>query len=194
MPTGYTASVQDGKIDFKQFALQCARAFGATIMQRDEPMNELPKIQEPSDYHSKRLTQLSEQIEVINKMSLEEAAQASIKKHNDDIAYYDKSDKEMLEVKSNYTTMLEKSKAWVTPSDEFIELKDFMIKQLTESIDFDCSPFTRKISPITDGETYKAEQLAKIHKDIFYHTAENKKEIERTNARNKWIETLYNSL
>jgi hypothetical protein len=28
MPTGYTVEVGEGKIDFKEYALGCARAFG----------------------------------------------------------------------------------------------------------------------------------------------------------------------
>lgn len=37
MPTGYTASVQEGKVtEFRDFAMECARAFGALVMMRDE--------------------------------------------------------------------------------------------------------------------------------------------------------------
>ena len=38
MPTGYTADIQDGKITtLREYALSCARAFGALIMMRDDP-------------------------------------------------------------------------------------------------------------------------------------------------------------
>jgi len=37
MPSGYTSDLYEGKnISFTQFALQCARAFGAAIDQRDD--------------------------------------------------------------------------------------------------------------------------------------------------------------
>lgn len=36
MPTGYTAAIKYG-ITFKEFALDCARNFGACISMRDEP-------------------------------------------------------------------------------------------------------------------------------------------------------------
>lgn len=42
MPTGYTADIKDG-ITFRDFALRCARAFGATIMQRDEDISIPPR-------------------------------------------------------------------------------------------------------------------------------------------------------
>ena len=58
MPTGYTAGVADGSIiDFNEYALQCARNFGACILLRDEPLSsEIPEF-EPSDYHEKALTE-----------------------------------------------------------------------------------------------------------------------------------------
>ena len=34
MPTGYTADIKDG-IDFKTYAMNCARAFGARVMLRE---------------------------------------------------------------------------------------------------------------------------------------------------------------
>lgn len=37
MPTGYTSPLYEGKeISFEQFALRCARNFGALVMMRDE--------------------------------------------------------------------------------------------------------------------------------------------------------------
>ena len=36
MPTGYTAGILEGET-FEQYALQCAKAFGALVMMRDEP-------------------------------------------------------------------------------------------------------------------------------------------------------------
>ena len=44
MPTGYTADIKDG-ISFQTYALNCARAFGACVMLRDEP----------GDYHLKAM-------------------------------------------------------------------------------------------------------------------------------------------
>ena len=56
MSTGYTCQVADGEItDFKQFLLQCSRAFGACIQQRDDPHSDLPKRMEVSNYHKDEL-------------------------------------------------------------------------------------------------------------------------------------------
>ena len=64
MPTGYTADVMDGKVtDFKLFAMQCARAFGALVIMRDEPLNaEIPDEFSPSNYHFQELEQARERL------------------------------------------------------------------------------------------------------------------------------------
>jgi len=46
MPTGYTAKLCEGEQSFGEFALGCARAFGACVMQREDSMDDLPKARE----------------------------------------------------------------------------------------------------------------------------------------------------
>ena len=54
MPTEYTHYIKDG-ISFKEFALKCARAFGACITMKEDPMDvEIPKFK-PDTYYHKRL-------------------------------------------------------------------------------------------------------------------------------------------
>jgi hypothetical protein len=43
-------------------------------------------------------------------------------------------------------------------------------------------------------DAYFAEAVSKAARDINYHTAEQAKEVERTNGRNEWIDQLYKSL
>jgi len=59
MPTGYTYPVVEGKItEFSDFALSCARAFGALITMRDDPHDTpIPETFEPSDYNAKKLAE-----------------------------------------------------------------------------------------------------------------------------------------
>src|SRR5688572_13460567 len=63
MPTGYTAGILSGETkSFKQFAIDCMRAFGATIHMRDEPMDKPYEPRTPSEYYSKRIGELKKQI------------------------------------------------------------------------------------------------------------------------------------
>jgi hypothetical protein len=51
MPTGYTAMIEEREdVTFREFALTCARAFGACIMQRDNSLAEPPKPREVDKY------------------------------------------------------------------------------------------------------------------------------------------------
>ena len=40
MPTGYTAIIEDDpNCTFEQYLMRCARAFGATVTMRDDPLD-----------------------------------------------------------------------------------------------------------------------------------------------------------
>ena len=59
MPSGYTENIYYGKeVTFKDFALGCARAFGACVMQRDDPADVKPKIMPEESYHTEKLKEL----------------------------------------------------------------------------------------------------------------------------------------
>ena len=74
MPTGYTCDVVSGKIDtFEKFALQCARAFGATITMRDDPFDApIPEKFEPSDYNLKRLIEVKHELKRLQSLTAEQ--------------------------------------------------------------------------------------------------------------------------
>lgn len=63
MPTGYTAAFSDRDVPFREFALQCARAFGACIMQRDDNPNDPPKHREVSAFYQESVDRDTQAIE-----------------------------------------------------------------------------------------------------------------------------------
>ena len=73
MPTGYTAEIKDG-ISFETYALKCARAFGACIMQRDDNSNSGAKLQEPSDYHYKQVAEADLRLSKATSMSIKDCS------------------------------------------------------------------------------------------------------------------------
>lgn len=80
MATGYTCDVSDGKITtLRDFALRCARAFGALITMRDEPFDApIPEKFEPhTDYHDKAIREAREQLEKLSAMSPAQVAKAA---------------------------------------------------------------------------------------------------------------------
>jgi len=195
MPTGYTAGIADGTTaDFRTFALTCSRAFGATVMQRDDPMNEPPKHREPTDYHVKAIAEARAEEERLGRLTDDEALvemleeRTKAEQYAADYAALKDADR------SRYEAMLAEVEAWEPPTPDHAELKAFMRQQIEQSINFDCSDYTPAVPPIVTASEWLAEKRAKAARDVAYHSEGNAKEIERCAQANAWIDALYASL
>lgn len=193
MPTGYTADIYDGKdVSFSDFALKCARAFGACIEQRDDDLNDKPKLIEKTkdSYSLKRL-------EEAKKWKKPTKAEFDVYVKLQTAYYNEKIDKQN-KLKASYQKMLDKANAWTPPTKEHEGLKKFMIEQLNSSIEFDCGfeYYQRELNNIKQltYNQYVKNMRASNKRDIEYHTNELKKDNERTDNRNAWISALYKSL
>lgn len=195
MPTGYTSLIQDGA-DFKQFALSCARAFGAAIMQRDDPSDTPLKTEyEPSDYHIKELEKANEQKEKLDSLTdsdwqlmLDNEFEAEQKR----IAEYAKQE---AETEKKYNSVLEKAKAWIPPTSDHVGIKEFMVKQIEDSINFDCKHYKdKKPEPKLSLEDFKSKKYDSVNWSINYHTKEHDAEVKRAKERTEWLTSYVNSL
>ncbi len=193
MPTGYTADIYEGKdISFSDFALKCARAFGACIEQRDDDPNDKPKLIEKTkdSYNIKKLEEAKKW-----KKPTKAEFDAYVKKQT---AYYNEQIDKQNKLKASYQRMLDKANAWTPPTKEHEGLKKFMINQLTESMEFDCSNdyYQRELNNIKQltYNQYVNDMRDSNRRDIEYHTNALKEDNERVDTRNAWISALYKSL
>lgn len=193
MPTGYTADIYDGKdISFSDFALKCARAFGACIEQRDDDPNDKPKLIEKTkdNYHIKKIEKSKKW-----KKPTKAEFDAYVKNQT---AYYNEQIDKQNKLKASYQKMLDKVNDWTPPTSEHEGLKKFMIEQLTNSLEFDCSNdyYQRELNNIKQltYNQYVKDMRDSNKRDIEYHTNELKKDNERVDTRNEWISALYKSL
>lgn len=193
MPTGYTADIYDGKdISFSDFALKCARAFGACIEQRDDDLNDKPKLIEKTkdSYNIKKL-------EEAKKWKKPTKAEFDVYVKLQTAYCNEKIDKQN-KLKASYQRMLDKANAWTPPTKEHEGLKKFMINQLTESMEFDCSNdyYQRELNNIKQltYNEYVKDMRDRNKRDIEYHTNALKEDNERVDTRNAWISALYKSL
>lgn len=199
MPTGYTASIKDG-ITFQEYAMGCARAFGATITMRDSPRDTpIPDEFEPSNYHRESIEKSEVRLAEVKAMSVDECAVAAEKERQEKIKYHRGKIAEDKALEIKYRAMLEQAKSFVPPSEEHKEFAKFLVSQVEESIKFDCSSNYNKselakLDAEQDPEEWRAEQMAELGQSISYHFKEHAKEIERTNSRNKWVRQLRESL
>lgn len=193
MPTGYTAAIADG-IDFKTFVMQCARAFGATITMRDEPLDaEIPDEFQPSDYHVKVLKDAKDKLAQLTAMSPESAEHAAHQDYVDRLKDHRRYLREKQELREKYNAMLAQAKAWVPPSADHAQLKTFMIEQITGSIDFDCSVHLSPPERLS-GAQWLENQINQATRDIAYHTKHDDEERERAQSRSQWVRQLRESL
>jgi hypothetical protein len=198
MPTGYTWGVSNGSITSeKEYILQCARAFGATIMMRDEPLSTpIPDEFPLSSYHSEKLNQLNVELEEVNKLSDAEIEER-IELENWNAIESNKRYRNENEVENKrYEDMLIKVNEWNPPTEEHVSLKKFCIDQIIESTKWqtDLDKFYPLEIPKLNPEEWKINRIERINKDILYHTRHHEEEVARTKNRNVWIQQLRESL
>lgn len=196
MPTGYTADIEKG-ITFQQFAMGCARAFGACVEMRDDPQAKaIPDEFKPSDYHVRALREANTELENLEKLTIEEVREHALLEYEKEFERITKEIDKDRKLMGQYKAMLKQVKAWQPPTSEHVGLKEFMVSQIEGSIDFDgMGDYYRKHPAILlSGSEWLVGEKAKARRDISYHTEEHQKEIDRTNGRNQWTKDLRESL
>lgn len=194
MPTGYTHKIKD-RISFKEYAMICARAFGATITMRDDSIDDEIPIFEASTYHKDNIDKHKNKLKKLINMSIDVANQKAEKEYQENLKYKEEAIKEDNDLKEKYEIMLLKTNEWQSPSLDHNEFKRFMISQIEDSIKFDCGGcyLTQEVEKLT-GEEWLELQIEGANRDIKYHKKEWLKEVERTDGRNLWIKLLRESL
>lgn len=193
MPIGYTALIKDG-IDFKTYAMGCARAFGACIMLRDEPADvPIPERFEPSDYHLDKIEDAKAALTRAEAMTKEEAEAAAQEEYQKAVDYRDHSIWRDHQLRQKYEAMLAEVEAWEPPTPAHIDLKKFMGDQIRESIGFDCG-WHQPAPTLKSPMEFKAAAIEAAKRDLAYHTKEYAAEVERAEGRTAWVKALRDSL
>jgi hypothetical protein len=194
MPTGYTYPVVDGKVtEFPEFALSCARAFGALIMMRDAPLAaEIPDEFEPSDYSAKKLVEAKAKLKKLHSLSPAQVQHKADESYAIQLkAHLDYRARMRLE-NDRLDTMLKQVRSWRPPTSEHKGLKEFMIEQLTSS-KHDMKWGSEE--PVKQSaQAWLAREIASAEREVAYHTQEDEKEKERTTGRTEWVRQLRASL
>jgi len=198
MPTGYTAVIGEG-ITFKNFALSCARAFGAIVTMRDDPADApIPDEFKPSEYSERQLSLATDRVEKLKAMKDAECTRQAKADYEKQVQHHKDGIAKDATLKAKYEAMLAEVEAWTPPSPDHEGLKKFMRDQIAESIRFDCGGHhhrdaLKELRPMT-GKEWRQSELNKSLQEISYHSKSQKEENERTAARNKWIRQLRESI
>ena len=203
MPTGYTAGILDGKITtFQQFAKQCMRAFGATIHMRDDDMDAEFQKRTPSDYYINEISKAKKSLKDAEKLSDKVIISIKKKELEKDKKYHIKSIKKIKIDAKKMNKILKDIEAWQPPTSDHTGIKEFMIEQITTTIDFDCKTkyHDEGLAKIEsellklNAKHIRKEMVAKAKKDLAYHTKQYNEDVERCNKSNKWVDDFISSL
>jgi hypothetical protein len=197
MPTGYTSDLYEGKdVSFPEFAMRCARAFGALVQMRDMPPDApIPDQFAPHSYHKEALERAQRQLEEVTSWDAKEAERGAERSHQELLKETLKGKVSSRALKKRYETMLEKVATWEPPTSDHERLKQYMTEQLQQSLDFDCATSLYYELPARlTGEEYREQQIAAAQRDIEYHSEQYTGEVERAEERTEWVKQLRESL
>lgn len=194
MPTGYTSDLYEGKPQtFAEFAMKCARAFGALIAMREDPMDApIPDEFAPSDYHVKALDDARADLANVLAWGFDQSNREADADYERSLASHEKHQADARAVVARYHAMLAEVRAWTPPTPDHAEFRKFMVDQLESSIRHD-GPFGAAPDRMS-GRDYRAMRIDKAHRDIAYHEKGQAAEIERARSRTAWVRDLRASL
>ncbi len=196
MPTGYTSRIKDGQT-FEEYALGCARAFGALVIMRDDNMDApIPEEFSPSQWHIDERAKDTAEHSRISNMTEEEAEAKSILAYATSHEQIEKRILEDRELMSRYRAMRSEAVKWEPPTTKHTKLKEFMLSQLDSSIEHDSMEdyYRRNPAIALTGVEWRDRRIEELNRSIVYHTTEYEKELERNNDRNAWVKALRDSL
>jgi predicted nucleic acid-binding Zn-ribbon protein len=194
MPTGYTHAVCEGKVtEFSEFAMQCARAFGALITMRDDPMDAtIPdEIVPDTRYYDERIDSDMNRMRDVQAMSNAEADAAAAADYEQEMESQRRylADKEI--EASRLNDMMMKVRDWTPPTSDHVEMKSFMLEQLRISLPGDYAP---AVPERLDGKTWRRSQIDSLAASVARNKEEREKEIGRARGRTEWVKALRSSL
>ena len=200
MPSGLTYKIHNGEeLTLRDFALRCVRQLGAGYFASQQGEKELPKDKAPilkvDNYHERKILEAEEELEKWENLrnNLEEAQKLYDEQYAQNMQYNTAVNEERKEIEKRYNTVLEKVKAWDIPI-EYNSLKELMLKQLTESIKWDCSPYTPYKEEKVPIEEWIEIRVKLAKRDLDYHTKEFQEEKRRITEYNNYLKGLYNAL
>lgn len=197
MPSGYTSKIYDGKeVCGADFIADCAKGFGAYITVRDLLDSEKPDHFEPDSFYIDRAKQWEKELEKLLGMTEEEAQHEADEEYERKIANRENAIKNKNELRQRYEKVLEEVSAWIPPTEDHVNLKEFCIKQIEDSIEWDCSTsyYDEYNVERTTGKEWLKYQIQNAKQTIENCLHDHESEVERTNQRNLWIKQLKDSL
>lgn len=195
MPSGYTSSIYEGENPtFKEFALKAARGMGAFIHQRDESLETGIRMREVDKHYPERLSKARVGLIKAQQMSTEDARIGAAREFQEERDHAYKNNERAARLEHDYRAMLMEVHEWHPPTPEHIGFKQFMVDQLTDSLNFDVHFIDEDAITQKSPEEYKADQIQRAERELKWATESYELEVKNTNGSNQWASDLIESL
>jgi hypothetical protein len=194
MPTGYTASIYEGKdITLTEFAANCARGMGVFMHMRDEATGAplaYPK-SSGNTFYSDNLVRVIKETEEWTALSEgERYAEWSIYYNN---LVKDKAERKLKDsiVRTRYLDMIKRVTDVEVPS-KLESFKEFMLGQLNESMDFDChdDDFYERYNTPLEYFAWSEERSKTLSRIVNTYSQHVNDEAKRGDDREEYIDLL----
>jgi hypothetical protein len=189
MPTGYTAELSEKDQTFEAFVWNCARAFGALVLMRDDPADKpVPEKLEANDFYASKLVKTKSELAEwdgssdVQRRAMHEAERLA----NERVA--EQSREKAAATKKRYDEMAERVRVWNPPSTDHIGLKSFMLEQIEKSREFDCRPYEPGALPPFDE--WVTKHRTDLIDRVVRYAGEAEKELDRNESRQRWVDQL----
>lgn len=205
--TGYTSRIINGEITTgKDFLIQCLRAFGYCISQRDMPLDVPPvrNISYSSDIERKKMLIECTKKEIEQYESMRGNIPMLLAKrleiHNQIVGTYTLAFERAKENDAKLSDVLAQVEAWVPPTYQHKKIKDFAIDQIKMSMECDeiQNLLMRNVEPFDSSDDATAQWL-EDQLDYFKKRLEQY-ETDITNIKkaeqeaNDFLDTFYESV
>lgn len=195
MPTGYTAGIASGETKtFSEYAMTCARAFGAFVHMRDDSLSCAMSRAKVSPHHSVAIAECKAEIVRLGKLTktqwkTEADAEYALRTTEESDRAVRRAEREQ-----RYRNMFNQVSAWTPPTGDHEGLKNFMLEQLESSINFDCGGCESPSRERQTGEQWYWSRISALSSSIAYHEKALREETERVDKANAWVDALSASL
>lgn len=188
MPTAYASILlTKEEVSFKDFALQCSRAFCAMSHMRNKPLDaeiEYPEVDQR--YYRIRDKKMERLLEVKG-MSEEDLAREADRYNTREQERWDRFQKRSTIYHARLEDMLEKARSW-NPPEEYEDLKTFMIQQLEDSIELDS--YEEEAPQVLTPQQWRERALEILENSIAHAERHIKRDEERVKSSRAWLEGL----
>jgi hypothetical protein len=99
--------------------------------------------------------------------------------------------------RQSYERMLALVNDWEPPTQDHVGLKDFMVQQITDSIEWDCDEsYYQEMLDATPElpSLWLANRVAEVRRQLSQYRQLDAEEHERVGSRNQWKQQLFDSL